>query len=65
MRWFIFIIFYILVDLYAYQAVRAITRSNWVSGIYVILSLLVLGNLIFQLTSLILAVDLPAGEVML
>ncbi len=48
MRWFIFIIFYILVDLYAYQAVRAITRSNWVSGIYVILSLLVLGNLIFQ-----------------
>jgi len=48
MRWFIFIIFYILVDLYAYQAIRAITRSNWVSILYVVVSLLVLVNFLYQ-----------------
>ncbi|WP_034888443.1 metallophosphoesterase [Gillisia sp. Hel_I_29] len=48
MRWIIFIIFYILVDLYAYQAIRAITKNNIVSLAYIIISLLVLGNFIYQ-----------------
>ncbi|WP_034919566.1 metallophosphoesterase [Gillisia sp. CAL575] len=48
MRWFLFICFYILVDIYAFQAVKTLTRHNWIHISYVILSLLVLGNLIYQ-----------------
>ncbi|RKS55917.1 hypothetical protein BC962_0891 [Gillisia mitskevichiae] len=48
MRWFLFICFYILVDIYAFQAVKTLTRHNWIHISYVILSLFVLGNLIYQ-----------------
>ena len=48
MRWFLFICFYILVDIYAFQAIKTLTRNNWVHLSYVILSLLVLGNFIYQ-----------------
>jgi len=48
MRWFLFICFYILVDIYAFQAVKTLTRHNWIHISYVILSLIVLGNFIYQ-----------------
>ncbi len=48
MRWFLFICFYILVDIYAFQAVKTLTRNNWIHVSYVILSLIVLGNFIYQ-----------------
>ena len=48
MRWFLFICFYILVDVYAFQAIKTLTRNNWVHVSYVILSLIVLGNFIYQ-----------------
>lgn len=48
MRWFLFICFYILVDIYAFQAVKTLTKHNWIHISYVILSLLVLGNFIYQ-----------------
>ncbi len=48
MRWFLFICFYILVDIYAFQAVKTLTRHNWIHISYVLLSLFVLGNLIYQ-----------------
>jgi predicted MPP superfamily phosphohydrolase len=48
MRWFLFICFYILVDIYAFQAVKTLTKINWLHISYVILSLLVLGNYIYQ-----------------
>jgi len=48
MRWFLFICFYIVVDIYAFQAVKTLTKHNWIHISYVLLSLLVLANLIYQ-----------------
>lgn len=48
MRWFLFICFYIVVDIYAFQAVKTLSKLNWIHISYVILSLLVLGNFIYQ-----------------
>lgn len=50
MRWIIFIVIYLLFNIYAYQALRTITRSNWVIAAYVLLSLIILGNFIYQWT---------------
>ncbi len=50
MRWIIFIIFYLSINFYAYQAIRTVTKSNIVTGIYLVISLLILGNFIFQWT---------------
>ncbi len=52
MRWFIFIVIYILVDIYAFQAVRTITKSPWLHGFYVFISLAVLAGLIYELSFL-------------
>lgn len=48
MRWTLFIVFYILIDIYAFQAIKTLSNSNWIYFGYLILSLLVLGNFIFQ-----------------
>ncbi len=50
MRWFIFIAIYILVDIYAFQAVRTLTKSPWLHGLYVFVSLAVLAGLIYELS---------------
>jgi hypothetical protein len=61
MRWTLFIVFYILIDIYAFQAVKTLTNSNWIYFGYLILSLLVLGNFIFQWFNLAQKVNSP-GE---
>jgi predicted MPP superfamily phosphohydrolase len=48
MRWIIFVIIYIVLDLYAYQAFKTITRHSWIYIIYLALSLGVLGYLLYQ-----------------
>ncbi|MBK5212182.1 MAG: metallophosphoesterase [Flavobacteriaceae bacterium] len=52
MRWFLFIIIYILVDIYAFQAVKTITKSPWLHGLYVFISVAVLAGLIYELSFL-------------
>lgn len=52
MRWFLFIVFYILVDIYAFQAVKTLTKSPWLYGLYILISLAVLGGLIYELSFL-------------
>ena len=51
MRWFIFIIIYTLIDLYALQAIRTLTKNLWITGIYLIVSLVVIVSLYFLLNS--------------
>ena len=48
MRWAIFIVIYILFDIYAFQALKTATKSSWVYYLYLVISLLVLGNLLYQ-----------------
>ena len=48
MRWIIFIGIYVILDIYAYQAFKTISRSPWIYYIYLFFSLAVLANLVYQ-----------------
>lgn len=48
MRWIIFIGIYLVLDIYAYQAFKTVTRHSWVYYLYLFFSLAVLANLIYQ-----------------
>lgn len=52
MRWFILIFIYIIIDIYAFQAIRTISKSQTLYILYILISLLVLGNLIYQFTQM-------------
>ncbi|MEC8682905.1 MAG: metallophosphoesterase [Bacteroidota bacterium] len=52
MRWFLFILFYILIDIYAFQAFRTFSRSVWLNSSYILVSLGVLAFLIYTLSTL-------------
>ncbi len=49
-RWIIFIAIYLLIDIYAFQAFRTLTKSTWLQWIYFLVSLGLLGFFIYQLT---------------
>ena len=48
-RWIIFFAVYILIDIYAFQALQTLTRSSWMYWVYWIVSALVLGNFTWQI----------------
>lgn len=50
MRWVLFIVIYILVDLYAFQALRTVTKSPLFHWLYFIVSLGVLAGLFYELS---------------
>lgn len=50
-RWVIFILIFGIIDFYAFQAVKTIFRNKSINIVYLLISLLVIGNLIYQLTS--------------
>ena len=50
-RWIIFIAIYIAVDIYAFQALKTLTRNNWIHWVYVLVSVSVLGAFIYQITT--------------
>ena len=47
MRWILPVILYILIEFYAYQAIRTITKNQWVQIGYLAVSLFVLGYVIY------------------
>ncbi len=49
MRWFIFIVIYSLIDLYAFQALRTISKNNWIAGLYFLVSISVIASLFYLL----------------
>ncbi len=52
MRWIIFILFYFLVDIYAYQGIKTLTKHPWAPWVYFGTSLIVLGLFLSQLLSM-------------
>ncbi len=50
LRWIVFIIIYVILGFYALQALKTATRFPWVYYAFMALSLLVLGNFIYQFT---------------
>ena len=49
-RWLIFILIYTVVDFYAFQAIKTITKNNWIHYLHIAISILVVGNFIYQFT---------------
>lgn len=49
-RWILFIAIYLLIDIYAFQAFRAIGRNQWLQWGYFSVSIILLGLFIYQLT---------------
>jgi predicted MPP superfamily phosphohydrolase len=50
-RWIIFILIFGIIDFYAFQAFKTIFRSKAVSIVYILVSILVIGNFIYQISS--------------
>ncbi|MDT0648512.1 metallophosphoesterase [Autumnicola edwardsiae] len=51
MRWIIFVVIYVLLDVYTYQVFKTVSRYSWIYYIYLFLSLAVLANLLYQFNS--------------
>ncbi len=50
LRWIVFIVVYVLLGVYTLQALKTATRHPWVYYLFIVLSVLVLGNFIYQFT---------------
>ncbi|MBN4070487.1 metallophosphoesterase [Olleya sp. AH-315-F22] len=50
LRWIIFIAVLGVIDFYAFQAMKTIVKTSWLHYLYFLISVLVLGNFIYQLT---------------
>lgn len=50
MRWILFIVIYLLVDIYALQALRTLTKSPWITWAYFLISLFVLAGLFYEIS---------------
>ena len=50
MRWILFVVVYILVEIYAFQAFRTLIKSPWLPWIYFLISLGVIAGLFYELS---------------
>ena len=48
MRWIVFIIIYVIIDFYAFQAIKTLTKKRWIHYLHVAISFIVVGNFIYQ-----------------
>ncbi len=48
MRWIIFILIYIVIDFYAFQAVKMVTKKSWIYYLHILISIVVVGNFVYQ-----------------
>ena len=50
LRWVIFIIIFIIIDFYAFQAIKTLTKKSWIYYLHIAISIIVAGNFIYQFT---------------
>ena len=50
LRWIIFIVFYLFIVFYGFQAIKTVTKNIWIHYIFIALTLIVAGNFIIQFT---------------
>lgn len=48
LRWIIFLVIYFILDLYAFQAFKTVSKNNWIHTLYWVISFLVIGNFVFN-----------------
>ena len=51
LRWIIPIVFYILIDIYAFQTIKTISKNQFIHGVYVLSSVAILVFFIYAITS--------------
>jgi len=49
-KWLIFIAIYAIVDFYAFQAIKTVTKNRWIHYLHILVSVVVVGNFIYQFT---------------
>ena len=47
-RWIIFLVLFCIIDLYAFQTFKTVTKNNWILVLYWLISVLVIGNFVFN-----------------
>lgn len=50
-RWILFVVIFAIIDIYAFQAVKTTFRNKWVNIAYLIISIVVIGNFIYQIST--------------
>ena len=48
LRWIIFTIFYVLITLYGFQAIKTMTKQSWIHYVFIGIEVIIAGNLIFK-----------------
>lgn len=48
LRWIIFVLVYILLSFYGFQAIKTLTKASWIHYLFIAISLIVVGNFIYQ-----------------
>ena len=49
MRWLFIIVVFLLIEIYAFQAFKTLTKNNWIIKIYTIINVIVFSNFFFRL----------------
>ena len=49
-KWLIFIAIYAIVDFYSFQAIKTVTKNSWIHYLHILVSVVVVGNFIYQFT---------------
>ena len=47
-RWVIFVVIFSLFSIYGFQAIKTVTKQNWLYVLYAVVALVILGNFIYQ-----------------
>jgi predicted MPP superfamily phosphohydrolase len=50
LRWVIFILFYLFISYYGFQAIKAVTKNVWLHYLFIGIALVIAGNFIIQFT---------------
>ena len=48
LRWIIFLVVFVIMDIYAFQAFKTVTKNNWLQILYWLLTVLVVGSFIYH-----------------
>jgi len=48
LRWILFLVIFTIIDIYAFQAFKTVTKNNWLHLLYWLISVLVVGNFVYS-----------------
>lgn len=48
LRWIIFLVVFLVIDLYAFQSFKTVSKNNWLHILYWVITVLIIGNFVFH-----------------